>query len=205
MASKRKSSDEVGEQPTPKKFRPAYLDNITILAGPEETPLTVHQDIICAKSDFFKAACSETWTKGKESTIQVRTVETDVMKLYIHWTYKDQVCLDIIDTTPTTRKIHLSTFLLFKLYVAADMFLDTALKNAVTDQLVYMSCHRKCFATPECYNWTWENTSPGASLRKLILDISAARASPAFVERAGTYLSKEYLLCLSVRLLKQLE
>jgi hypothetical protein len=41
--------------------RPDYVDTITILAGEDERPFTVHKNIICNRSPYFVAASWEAW------------------------------------------------------------------------------------------------------------------------------------------------
>ncbi|KAK5733563.1 hypothetical protein LTR17_009551 [Elasticomyces elasticus] len=209
MAAKRVSSDSDGDQPALKRFKSNYLDVMTILADSDETPFVVHTDVLCKKSSFFKAACSKNWESGKQGTIKLPTIEPGTMKSYIHWLYTSQVDLDWVSPAGTPEPVLTpkpsATFALFKLYVAADMFLNVTLKNAVTDLLVDRVKASTFRGTSSTYTYVWENTSPEASLRKLILDYTASRTGSTSLKESGQDLSQEFLHSLSVRLLALLK
>lgn len=47
----------------------------------------VHKDIICAKSKFFAAACSERWVEGKEKQVRLPEVDPTVFESHLSWVY----------------------------------------------------------------------------------------------------------------------
>lgn len=57
-----------------------------MLIGPEEQVFTVHRDAICAKSKFFKAACSE-WEGDQAITVTLPKVDGKVFQNYVDWIY----------------------------------------------------------------------------------------------------------------------
>ncbi|TKA63353.1 hypothetical protein B0A55_10076 [Friedmanniomyces simplex] len=137
MASTPPSSKQDGNQQPAKHFKPSYSGTVTILAGSGKTSFEVHKDIICQSSDFFVAACSKAWAEGKEGTIRLPTVEPDTVKLYIHWIYTDTIDLDILGNDPKLPgNSSLQSTQFTRLYVAADMFLDKAMKNKVMDTIL---------------------------------------------------------------------
>jgi hypothetical protein len=42
---------------------------IAVLVGPDEHRFAVRKDVICAKSKFFRAACSTRWLKDGERVV----------------------------------------------------------------------------------------------------------------------------------------
>ncbi|TKA62793.1 hypothetical protein B0A55_09411 [Friedmanniomyces simplex] len=139
MASTPPSSKQDGNQPPAKRFEPSYSGTVTILAGAGETAFEVHKDIICQRSDFFVAACSKTWAEGTEGAIRLPTVEPDTVKLYIHWIYTGTMDLDILGNDPKSPgNSSLQSTLLTRLYVAAERFLDKAMKNKVMDTILHV-------------------------------------------------------------------
>jgi hypothetical protein len=57
---------------------------VSILTGEEEQQFTVHKDSICAKSKFFKAACSERWIEGKQKVVKLPDVTARDFQTYVH-------------------------------------------------------------------------------------------------------------------------
>ncbi|KAK4894770.1 hypothetical protein LTR27_007158 [Elasticomyces elasticus] len=182
MASKRKSSGGDGNQGQTKRFKSNYLDTITILADSSETPFVAHIDALCNHSGFFRAACSKNWESGKQGCVRLPTIEPETIKSYIHWVYAAQVNIDSVSTAhlpePTSSVHYTSTTLdLFKLYVAADMFLDVPLKNAVMDELLKRMGKEEFRLVPSSVKYVWESTSETSCLRRLLVDTVAACSS----------------------------
>ncbi|OQN96526.1 hypothetical protein B0A48_17100 [Cryoendolithus antarcticus] len=65
-----RTTDGVNKPPK-RKFD--YAEAISVIVGKEDTTRTfiVHQDLICAKSKIFKAACSTRWPEGQEKTVKL--------------------------------------------------------------------------------------------------------------------------------------
>jgi hypothetical protein len=57
---------------------------VSILTGEEEQQFTVHKDSICAKSKFFKAACSERWIEGKQKVVKLPDITARDFQTYVH-------------------------------------------------------------------------------------------------------------------------
>ncbi|KAK4950299.1 hypothetical protein LTR10_011280 [Elasticomyces elasticus] len=181
MATKRKLLDEAGEQPSAKQFKPSYVGTVEIVAGTSETLFEVHEDILSRRSDFFKAACSSVWTKSKDGIIKLPTIEPGTTKLYIHWAYSGTIDLTVISSTEEADKRipaqqhWFETGQLFRLYVAADMFLDQLLKNKVMDALLRRVDGKTWYIHSSDVTYAWENTTSGSMLRRCILHWTAAK------------------------------
>lgn len=171
----------------------------------------VHKDIICQKSDSFIAACTKAWVEGREGVVKVPTVPPDVMKLYVHRAYTSNIDLDIVnlpiqsDSEAPVKMDLFFSLLLSDFYIAADMFLDVALKNTTTDRLVTRS-EEKCFRTkPRTLNHIWKNTSPDSGLRRLILDTVTTAWASEYLPMHGKSFSKAFLISLSAHFADQHE
>ncbi|KAK6375655.1 hypothetical protein LTR81_027897 [Elasticomyces elasticus] len=96
------------------------------------------------------------------------------MKLYIHWIYSSNIDLNVLDWSAvadhTVQLYADQTTLLFRLYIAVDMFLDTVLKNRVTDSLIDRATSGLWNHDVRSLVYVWEHTLPEASLRRLIVD-----------------------------------
>ena len=58
-----------------------------VLVGLEETPFIIHQDVICTKSKFFKAACSGEWCERREGVIRLADSEPLIFHANSNWVY----------------------------------------------------------------------------------------------------------------------
>ncbi|KAK5679374.1 hypothetical protein LTS10_008189 [Elasticomyces elasticus] len=193
MNTKRSSSEGSGTEPTSKRFKPDYLDTITILADITETPFLVHKDFLCQKSDFFSAACSKAWAEGRQGVIKLPTMTPGTVKL-----------LDILDWADAENRPHKKgrTFQLFRLYAAADAFLDVALKNATMDALRDLKAMDHCKMSTESLNYVWESTASGACLRKFLLGWIAATAPPGLWRKVATDISHELMTDVCVHMME---
>jgi hypothetical protein len=68
-----------------------YNSMISFLVGVEEKLFTVHKDLICASSKFFKAACSQRWAEGKEKEVRLPEVLPQDFQRYLAWLYSKQL------------------------------------------------------------------------------------------------------------------
>lgn len=60
-----------------------FDDMITILVGEEEHRFTVHKDMLCAKSRFFRAACSKRWASGVEKVVRQPEGTAEDFQIYV--------------------------------------------------------------------------------------------------------------------------
>jgi hypothetical protein len=71
-----------------------YSNTITVLVGAERKPFMVHKDKICAKSKFFRAACSEAyepWAAMDEKIVRLVEESPEHFEAYVKWIYISQV------------------------------------------------------------------------------------------------------------------
>ena len=72
----------------------SYSDTITILVGKDEQRFTVHKDIICEKSEFFQAACSQRRREEQEMVVRLPDLRAPYMfPVYMDWVYTDDMTL----------------------------------------------------------------------------------------------------------------
>jgi len=64
---------------------------IVVLVDSEEKHFSVHQDAICDKSKFSKAACSKHWIEGQEKLIRLPEVKPEVFQRYSNWIYSGTI------------------------------------------------------------------------------------------------------------------
>jgi len=150
---------------------------IVILVGPEEQPFTLHQDLVCAKSKFFQAACSKRWIEGQEKLVRLPKVEGRVFQHYWKWVYSDSFPVGD-DETEEKRGIR---HLWIDLYLLGDSLDDIQLRNQTMEEL-YEGMDDETDLPDSCFiAKAWSSTPPSSLMRKLLVD------------HIVTYLSKDGL------------
>jgi hypothetical protein len=140
-----------------------YSNIILVLAGSEERHFFVHADVICVKSKFFRAACSDRWKEGQEKLIHLPEVELRAFQRYVDWTYGDAIVAEPI--------LKDALYAAIDMYMLGDMLDDVRLRNKATKAF-----HRHLtidYVAPatEGICRIWENSPPNSLLGKLTVDV----------------------------------
>jgi hypothetical protein len=152
-----------------------YNSTITVLVGKKERQFTVHKDTICAKSKFFKTACSERWSglqssEEKSKAIKLPETPARAFQAYVHWVYTSQVEVESAVAWAKHRD-HL------KLYILPDVLDDYQLRNTVTKLLIHSLLDITTQPGPSTIYYVYECTPVGSPLRKVLVDRKIALAS----------------------------
>jgi hypothetical protein len=143
--------------------------------GPQEKRFTIHQDVICDKSKFFKAACSKRWIEGHEKLVRLPEVKPEVFQHYFNWIYSGVVHATRITPESDTVDGVAEHELFLNLYIHGDTLEDVQLRNLTTQR--FCTSLRSGGRLPN-YNTcakTWAATPPGSLFRKQIIDVIIAR------------------------------
>jgi len=145
--------------------------------GPEgrEEPFTIHRDLICSTSKFFKAACSKLWAEGKEKVVRLPEIDVDIFQAYVVWVYHGKVAVNKLDTNGGKATAHDEMRETVGLYLLGDVIDDILLRNAAMRVLVTQSKVWMCQAQTDLLNHIWESTPPKSLLRKMIVDKTIMR------------------------------
>jgi hypothetical protein len=148
------------------------FDNIvTVLVGAEEKRFILHQDLVCAKSKFFKVACSNRWREGQERIVRLPEAEAATFKVYSTWIYSGDIEEDACTPTSDKRDRFAAQTSLIKLYLLGDTLDDIQLRNRTIRML--STSVKRLDAIPGISNvdQIWESTVSGSLLRKMIIDL----------------------------------
>ena len=118
--------------------------------GPDRQRFTVYKDEICSRSEFFKAACSERWTKEEQKEIKVIELQDDesgIFDVYLHCVFKDKVDVGDVwspfagepgepDSCLDTHRLAREKIRLIKTYILADKLRDPISANIIIDDLM---------------------------------------------------------------------
>jgi hypothetical protein len=155
-----------------------YNDIITVLVGADELQVTLHKDVICAKSKFFQAACSSRWREGVQKIVRLPEVRRPhVFRTYVDWTYSGELVFE----DQTNEKSVLTE--LIDLYLLGDMLDDVKLRNMTIQTLTSQVATTDWIPGCSDYNLIWENTTSNSPLRRWALDTLVALLDIEALER----------------------
>ncbi|KAF2768987.1 hypothetical protein EJ03DRAFT_249935, partial [Teratosphaeria nubilosa] len=155
----------------------------------------VHECSIRAQSSFFDAVLGKPWKDSKERTISLPDDEADIVKLYVHYAYRGQLCVKDHENRP-------EYFTLAKLYVFGEKVGDKDLKNAVIDcfiQRLHKQLPSGGRATPKTkvVDIIYSGTVAGSPARKLMVDIHAWDGDSRWITENADENNKAFLMDLS--------
>lgn len=125
--------------------------------GAEEQLFVIHKDIVCASSNFFKAACSDSWIEGKERRVRMPEVEPELFQTYITWLYSGNAQAHVSKDDPDGA---------IELYLLADVLDDVHLRNKMTEVLSYSDC----IASPTALCKLWDRTPLNSLIKKMYVE-----------------------------------
>lgn len=134
---------------------------ITILVGEEEHRFTVHKDMLCAKSKFFKAACSKVWASGREKIVRQPEGTPGDFQIYVEWVYNSKISLDTDDVNKQQNT-------LMDLYIFGDVLDDYQLRNATLKRLIANTQNGLRLNSEQLLK-VYEFTMAGSPLRKFLV------------------------------------
>jgi hypothetical protein len=171
---------------------------VAILVGPDEHRFAVHKDIICAKSEFFRAACSTRWLQ--EKVIRLPEIKPNIFQVYSHWAYADTLVPGATATSTSSNKA--SSRGLVDLYLLGDVLDDVKFRNKAMQHLITHAAENQQpgFKTI-CH--IWKNTPTSSILRRWTVDLAIMNLKrDYFVEHAEDY-PAEFVLQIATKLLQQ--
>lgn len=152
---------------------------ITVLVGPDKKHFTIHQDAICGKSKFFKAACSKRWLEGQEKLVHLLDVEVEVFREYCRWVYSGTMPISHCSRESKVKEITAEQGLLINPYLLGDLLDDFQLRRVATKTFY------RCLKTtggllgPRSLAVVWSSTPPGSLFREQLVDCTVGSADRA--------------------------
>lgn len=152
--------------------------------GSAEQTSTVYKEVICAKSKFFKAACSTRWAERQEKKVKLPEADPKVFQRYLSWIYSGQLEW-VCSSNVTTETLHSASWdgvkeeliMMIDLYRLGDALGDKRLHNRAMEMLVISITWGPSVAMV-CL--VWENTPDNSPLRKMCVNRCVARGSRDF-------------------------
>lgn len=180
-----------------------FVDYIEVLVGPEAKRFMVHSNKLIARSQFFKAACSERWVRSGSNPIELPTDDPHIFDMYLGCIYSewvDEVTSDDVDESEvdsaTAEEINLEFWV--KTYILADKYMDIESCNLIMDQLIDYFREEGRIGEANTIQLVYRNTADASPLRKFFVDKWIFKAEVKDYERGGDQLPQAFLLSLAI-------
>ncbi|THY15521.1 hypothetical protein D6D00_09331 [Aureobasidium pullulans] len=158
--------------PNKKPSSKSYKETVVLIVGPSKEAYTLHKDLLCFYSDFFRAAFNGSFKEATERKIELPDLETNVFEAFQVWLYTQSLPKN--EEEPNT-KIYPEWSLLASLWIFGDKHRIPLLQNTVMD--AFIAKVDIDHQTPLLVmNMIYENTLPESPLRKAVIDIVAHRS-----------------------------
>ncbi|KAL9611629.1 MAG: hypothetical protein Q9167_003744 [Letrouitia subvulpina] len=132
--------------------------------GSAET-FTIHKELICHYSPFFKAALTGSWSEAESGIVNLPSDSTDVFAVFEEWLYSQTLQLE--DTQEN------NVIFLMELHVFGDKVAVPEFQNAAMNALRFAKLNTQktgLFKVSEI-EYAYQHTSAGSPLRQFITDI----------------------------------
>ena len=136
----------------------------------------LHQDAVCAKSKFFKAACSKKWREGQEKLVRLPKVDPTTFKAYCGWIYSGETFKLTCTEHSSRREMTAEDRQLIKLYLLGDILDDVQLRNRTLPLFAKSVQNHRQLLGSSSYSRIYSSTLPGSPLRRTIVEIIVSRA-----------------------------
>lgn len=153
--------------------------------------------MICAKSKFFRAACSTRWPKEGERVIRLPDVQPPEFQAYLHWSYTGNLVVED-DATKADRGINLT-----RMYIVGDILDDVNLRNSAT-RLLNALVIAQGFFCPRVIRLIWQNTTASASLRQWTVDTAILAINRKDFEKNAARYPAEFMSAMALEALQHI-
>ena len=106
-------------------------DIVTLLVGKGKAAFSVHRELLCARSQYFRSLLTGGFAESSKIEIEVQE-PSHAVTTFLDWLYKDKVTLNRADLAAST---------LVPVYVFADLICSEAYTNDLLDAI--RTAHRK--------------------------------------------------------------
>ncbi|KAH6010119.1 hypothetical protein HBI67_171860 [Parastagonospora nodorum] len=194
--------------------KPDYFDSLPIRvfvgSQPNFEEFSVHEGLICPRSEFFCNSVKGPWKESEERTVNLSENEPDVFRVYLKYLYtgtlavKNAACGGNDDSSIVADEYAT----LSKLFVLAEKLMDEDGKTAIlaaisarsqepfSDKILY-------YPAIDSVQIIYEGTPEHSPARKLLVTLYTNFVTFAFVTEKSDAVPKDFLHDLSLSLLTQ--
>ncbi|KEQ81747.1 hypothetical protein M438DRAFT_367628 [Aureobasidium pullulans EXF-150] len=151
-----------------------YKNTVVLSVGPSKQEFTVHKELLCFYSDFFRAAFNGSFKEATEGRIELPDAQVDVFESFQVWLYSRSLLnTEDLQDQPDYQK-YPSFSALARLWVFGDKYQIPLLQNCVIDSILEKQKQSNRFNT--CIvRIAYQDTIQESPLRRLAIDISVFR------------------------------
>ncbi|KAG9747683.1 hypothetical protein KCU73_g7285, partial [Aureobasidium melanogenum] len=162
------------KQPSTKHFQSL----VTLIIGKEKKAYTLHKDLLCFYSDYFRAAFNGSFKEAAERKLELPDVDEDVFEEFQLWLYTRNLQKPVEDSQMYE--------LLVILWIFGDQLQIPLLQNQVMDEIFAQYKARRAL-TCDLIRVVYKKTLAGSPLRKAFIEIIAWTIR--LEHTSGTFLS----------------
>jgi hypothetical protein len=184
-----------------------FDDTIIVLVGPKEKRFSIHQEAICDKSKFFKAACSKSWIECNQKLVRLPEVEVEVFRQYCKWVYSGLIPVNPRpqDDKDGDNKVQsLKRDLSIQLYLLGDLLDDIQLRKMATQALFETLGQCVKLPAPSGLATIWSLTPSQSLFRKLLVNTVVTTVDRDDLARKITLFPPEFIQDVAVAALRKI-
>ena len=175
---------------------------------PDQQCFSVHEGIICSRSEFFKRALNGNWTESEGRIVRLAEDNPETFGIYMNLVYTGFVLTDTLDKSKTRSMICDEFNVLGRLYVLCEKLQDRAAKNSTIEGLLEVSmetCENK-YGCPrsDTIALVYRGTCAGSVGRRLMVDLWR-KIAVEYLTKCSDELPKEFVVDLAISMKTQLD
>jgi hypothetical protein len=155
--------------------------------------------VICAKSKFFQAACSDRWQEGQEKVVRLPEARsTQASEVYVDWVYSSAVDPGLQQENSPVKLARYYGHLI-ELYLLGDVLDDMEFRNKALDSLNAAVCNEMKFFSAKHCHLIWEHTAPNSPLQKWTVDAFLTLFHHSIMAQEGHLFPAEFVLQVAIK------
>lgn len=146
-------------------------------AETETEEFSVHEQLVCTSSDFFKGALNHGFKESSDRVIPLSEFKPESFKIYLQWLYTG----GIFTRQPDSAKEIASqeNCRLFEAYIMGEYLCDTNFQDTIMDALLDKWLNEDKYAVSFLLARVAQETSETSQLRRLLIDVIAEEGTEA--------------------------
>jgi len=176
-AKKSRTSSRSPEPSTPTPAKYTRSDLVTLLVGPDEQELVVYGHLLAKTSEFFEVALKMEWKEGQTRIIKLPEEDAGTITHYLDFVHGQGLPTRYIKLYTDIQKDDGEEYLvLAKLYAFGERVLDTAVRNAVMEEILRIVSlqsddGRILLPEDDTISTFYEATPANSPARRLLVDL----------------------------------
>lgn len=170
-----------------------------VLVGETKQEFYIHEDLICASSDFFKAAMRNECQESLSRSVDLPEEDPEIFEVYRQWLYSGRICTIENDSEPCN--VVRESRNLSHAYVLGEKLQDATFKDTILDSIIEHSDDGRKWSI-NMIKIIWEGTPPASLTRKYLIDRFIYYGNEELLSRFRHRLPEDFFYEIAVALLK---